>query len=333
MRFGRLKRREFITLLGGVTTWPLSARAQQPDRVRRIGILMNRAADSSEGQARVAVIRERLQQLGWRDDQNLRIDTRWGADDPDLERRGAEELAAIAPDVIVAGGTLGLTAMLRASRTIPVVFAGVADPVGLGVVASLAHPGGNTTGFLAYEYSLAGKWLELLKEIAPRVKRAAVVRDPAAPQGIAMFAAIQSTAVAIGVQVTPVDMRDAGGIEHAVATFARSADGGLIVTPSGLAAAHNGVIVKLAARYKLPAVYAFRETVIDGGLICYAPDWLDEYRRTADYVDRILKGEKPADLPVQASGKYELVVNLKTAKTLDLTVPDSLLARADEVIE
>jgi putative ABC transport system substrate-binding protein len=319
MRSDRLRRREFITLFGGAMAWPFSASAQQPDRVRRIGILMNRAADSSEGQARVAVIKQRLQQLGWSDDQNLRTEIRWGAEDPEPAHGGAEELAAMAPDVIVTGGTFGLMAMLRASRTIPVVFAGVADPVGLGVVASLAHPGGNATGFSSYEYSLAGKWVELLKQIAPGVKRAAVFRDAAAPQGIAMFAAIQSTAAAIGVQVSPVDLRAAGEIEHAVATFARSPDGGLIVTSSGLAPAHNGVIVKLAARYKLPAVYAFRDTVIGGGLISYGPDWLDQYRRTADYVDRILKGEKPADLPVQAPDKYELVVNLKTANMLGLT--------------
>jgi putative tryptophan/tyrosine transport system substrate-binding protein len=328
-----MKRRDFVAVLGAAATLPLAVRAQRSEPARRVGILMNRAADSLEGQGRIAAIRQRLQQLGWNDGQNLRTEIRWGAEDPDLERRGAAELAALAPDVVLVSGTLGVTAMLRESRTIPVVFAAVGDPVGLGVVASLAHPGGNTTGFSSFEYSFAGKSLELLKEIAPGVKRAAILRDSSSPQGIVAFAVIQSTAASIGVQVSPVDIRDPGEIERAVAAFARSADGGLVVTASGVATVHSGFIVKLAARYQLPAVYAYRHIVIDGGLISYGPDWLDQFRRAADYVDRILRGEKPADLPVQAPTKYELVVNLKTAKTLGLIVPDSILARADEVIE
>ena len=328
-----MRRRQFTTLLGGALAWPWAARAQQSEPPRRIGVLMNRRADSSEGQARLAAIVQRLRQLGWSEGQNLRIEIRWDAEEPELARKGAAELAALAPDAILAGGTLSVMAVLRASRTIPVVFAGVADPVGLGVVASLAHPGGSATGFLAYEYSFAAKFLEVLKEIAPRVSRVAVLRDAASPQGIAMFAVIQSAAGAVGVQVSPVDIRDPADIERAAVAFSDASDGGLVVTPSGVAASHSGAIVELAARNKLPAVYGYRDLVISGGLISYGPDWLDQYRRTAGYIDRILKGEKPADLPAQAPTKYELVVNLKTAKALGLTVPDSLLARADEVIE
>jgi putative ABC transport system substrate-binding protein len=313
--------------------WPIAVRAQQSAKQRRIGVLMNRAADSSEGQARIAAIQQRLQQLGWSDGQNLLMDVRWGAEDPDLERKGAAELAALAPDVVLAGGTLSVMAMLRESRTIPVVFAGVADPVGLGVVASLSHPGGNATGFSSYEYSLAGKLLEVLKQTSPGVKRAAVLRDSSAPQGIASFAVIQSMAPSLGVQVSPVDIRDPAEVERACAAFAGSRDAGLVVPASGVATVHSGFIVKLAARYKLPAVYAYRDTVVEGGLVSYGPDWLDQFRRAAEYVDRILKGEKPADLPVQAPTIYRLVLNLKTAKTLGLAVADSLLARADEVIE
>jgi putative tryptophan/tyrosine transport system substrate-binding protein len=329
-----MRRRDFVAMLGGaVATLPLAAQAQQSTPPRRVGILMNRAADSSEGQARLEAIRQRLQQSGWHEGQNLLLEVRWGAEDPGLERKGAAELATLAPDVVLAGGSLSLIAMLGASRTIPVVFAGMADPVGLGVVASLAHPGGNATGFLAFEYSFVGKLLEVLKEIAPGVTRAAILRDPLSPQGIANFAVIQSTAASIGVQVNPVDMRDPGEIERSVAAFARSAGGGLVVTPSGLATMHSAVILKLAAQYKLPAVYGYRDIVLGGGLISYGPDWLDQYRHAAEYVDRILRGEKPGDLPVQAPTKYELVVNLKTAKTLGLTVPNSLLVRADEIVE
>jgi putative ABC transport system substrate-binding protein len=313
---------------------PIAMRAQQSVKQRRIGVLMNRGADSSEGQARIAAIQQRLQQLGWSDGQDLLMDVRWGAEDPDLERKGAAELAALAPDVVLAGGTLGLTAMVHESRTIPIVFAAVGDPVALGVVRSLAHPGGNVTGFLAFEYTFSVKLLELLKEIAPGVKRAAIVRDPASPQGIANFAVTQAMAASIGVQVTPVDIRDPSEIERAViATVEPSKDGGLVVAASGVDTAHSGFIVRLAARYKLPAVYAYRHIVVDGDLASYGPDWTDQFRRAAEYVDRILRGEKPGDLPVQAPTKYQLVVNLKTAKTLGLIVPDSLIARADELIE
>jgi putative ABC transport system substrate-binding protein len=321
-------------LSSAVVALPILVRAQQSAKQRRIGVLMNRGADSSEGQVRIAAIQQRLQQLGWSDGQNLLIDVRWGAEDPDLERKGAAELAALAPDVVLAGGTLGLTAMVHESRTIPIVFAAVGDPVALGVVRSLAHPGGNVTGFLAFEYTFSAKLLELLKEIAPGVKRAAIVRDPASPQGIANFAVIQAMAASIGVQVTPADIRDPSEIERAVvATVEPSKDGGLIVAASGVDTAHSGFIVRLAAQYKVPAVYAYRHIVVDGGLASYGPDWTDQFRRAAEYVDRILRGEKPGDLPVQAPTKYQLVVNLKTAKTLGLTVPDSLVARADELIE
>ena len=329
-----MRRREFVAMLGSAAAaLPIAVRAQQSAKQRRIGVLMNRAADSSEGQARIAAIQQRLQQLGWSDGQNLRMDLRWGAEDPDLERKGAAELVALAPDVVLAAGTLGLTAMIRESRAIPIVFAAVGDPVALGVVRSLAHPGGNVTGFLAFEYTFAAKLLELLKEIAPRVRRAAILRDPASPQGIANFAVIQAMAASIGVQVSPADIRDPGEIERAVAAIEPSGDGGLVVTASGVATAHSGFIVELAARHKLPAVYAYRHIVVDGGLASYGPDWTDQFRRAAEYVDRILRGEKPADLPVQAPTRYELVINRKTANALGLTVPPTLLASADDVID
>jgi putative ABC transport system substrate-binding protein len=329
-----MRRRDFVAMLGGAAAaFPRAVRAQQPPPTRRIGVLMNRAADSAEGQARLAATQQRLRELGWSVGQNLLMEVRWGADDGELERKGAAELAALAPEVVLAGGTFGVTAMLRASRTIPVVFAAAVDPVGLGVVASLAHPGGNATGFLAYEFTFGGKILEVLKQIAPGVTRAAILRDSVSPSGTALFAAAQSAAAAMGVQVTPVDLRDAGDIEHAVAAFARAAGGGLVLMPGGAASLYKGMTVKLAAQYKLPAVYGYRDIVVGGGLVSYGPDFLDQFRRAAEYVDRILKGEKPADLPVQAPTKYELAVNLKTAKTLGLTVPDSILVRADEVIE
>src|SRR5947209_1913636 len=328
-----MRRREFVAMLGSTAAaLPIAVRAQQSAKQRRIGVLMNRAADSSEGQARIAAIQQRLQQLGWSDGQNLRMDLRWGAEDPDLERKGAAELVALAPDVVLAAGTLGLTAMIRESRAIPIVFAAVGDPVALGVVRSLAHPGGNVTGFLAFEYTFAAKLLELLKEIAPRVRRAAILRDPASPQGIANFAVIQAMATSIEVQVSPADIRDPGEIERAVEAVAPWGDGGLVVSASGVATAHSGFIVNLAARYKLPAVYAYRHIVVDGGLASYGPDWTDQFRRAAEYGDRILRGEKPADLPVQAPTRYELVINRKTANALGLTVPPTLLASADDVI-
>jgi putative tryptophan/tyrosine transport system substrate-binding protein len=309
-----IKRREFITLLGGAAAaWPLAARAQQPERMRRIGVLMYLAADDAEGQARLAAFAQALKQLGWSDGRNLRIDTHWATAE-DVLRRHAAELVALAPDVLVAGtGTATVAPLLQATRTVPIVFVITIDPVGAGFVASLARPGGNATGFMAYEYSMSGKWLELLKEIAPRVTRAAVLRDPAVASGIGQFGAVQIVAPSLGVALSPVDVRDAGEIERAVAAFASGPNGGLIVTASSLAVIHRQTIIALAARHKLPAVYFNRAYVTAGGLISYAPDVIDEYRRAAGYVDRILRGEKPADLPVQAPTKYELIVNLKTA--------------------
>jgi len=329
-----MRRREFISLLGGAAVaWPLAARAQQPERVRRIGVLMNVAAADPEGQAQVAAFLQALQQLGWDEGRNVWIDTRWGENDVERDRRYATELLAFAPDVILASGSLSVAALRHVTHTSPIVFAGVSDPVGAGFVDTLARPGGNVTGFMIFEYSVSGKWLELLKEIAPRVMRAAVLRDSANPAGIAQFGAIQAGAQSLGVALRPVDIRDAGEIERSIASFARAANGGLIVTPGASVSAHHDLIVMLAARYKLPAVYSSRPMVIGGGLICYGPDIADQFRQAAGYVDRILKGEKPADLPVQAPVKYELVINLKTAKALGLDVPATLLARANEVIE
>jgi putative ABC transport system substrate-binding protein len=329
-----VKRRDFITLLGRTAVaWPLAARAQQADRVRRIGVLMPLAADDPEGQARLAALLQGLRQLGWTDGRNARIDTRWASGNAANTRKYAAELAALAPDVILAPGSTTAGPLLQATRTVPIVFVHVPDPVGAGFVDSLARPGGNATGFAAYEYGLSGKWLELLIEIAPRVTRAAVMRDAAISAGIGQFAAIQSMAPSLGVEVIPVNVRDAPEIERAIAVFARSANGGLILTGSALSVAHRNLIVTLAARHKLPAVYWDRTPVAGGGLISYGADLREQYRQAAGYVDRILRGEKPADLPVQAPTKYELVINLKTAKTLALEVPPMLLARADEVIE
>jgi putative ABC transport system substrate-binding protein len=330
-----MKRREFITLLGGAAAaWPFSARAQQVERVRRIGVAMSTAEDDAESKARIAAFLQGLQQLGWADGHNVRIDTRWwGASDADANRRYAAELVALAPDVILASGGSVMGALLQATRTVPIVFTLTVDPVGAGYVASLVRPGGNATGFTSYEYSLSGKWLELLKEIAPGTTRAAVLRDPTIPQGIGLFGAIQAVAPSFGVEVSPIDVGDAPEIERGVTAFARSANGGLIVSGSGLAAVHRNLIITLAARHKLPAVYYERFFVAAGGLVSYGPDPIDPHRRAADYVDRILKGEKPADLPVQAPTKYVLAINLKTAKALGLDVPPSLLASADEVIE
>jgi putative tryptophan/tyrosine transport system substrate-binding protein len=329
-----MRRRDFITLMGGAAAaWPLAARAQQPEPMRRIGVLMNRAADQPEGQAEVAAFQKALQQLGWNDGQNVRLDIRWSANDVDLDRKYAAELVALGPDVVLANGTLSVAALQRVTRNLSIVFVGVSDPVGAGFVDSLARPGGNVTGFMIFEYSLSGKWLELLKQIAPSVTRAAVLRDSVNPAGIAQFGAIQAAAQSLGIEVSPVSIRDAGEIERAVAAFARSANGGLIVTPSAGTSVHQNLIVALAAQQRLPAVYALRSNVAGGGLISYGPDSVGQYRPAAAYVDRILKGEKPADLPVQAPTMLELVVNLKTAKVLGLTIPPSVLARADEVIE
>jgi ABC-type uncharacterized transport system substrate-binding protein len=328
-----MKRREFITLLGGAAVWPLAARAQMGERVRQIGVLTGSAADDPDAQTRVAALRQGLQQLGWIEGRNLRIDARWGAGDAAAIRKAATELAALAPDVIVAGGSAGGAAMLQATRTVPVVFVIVPDPVGSGFVESLAQPGGNATGFMMFEYGLSAKWLELLKEIAPRVTRAAVLRDPALTAGIGQFAVIQSVAPSVGVDVSAINLREAAEIERAVSAFARRSNGGLILTASALTAIHRDLVVSLAARHKLPTVYVSRFFVAGGGLVSYGPDFVDQYQRAAGYVDRILKGEKPAELPVQAPTKYELVINLKTAKALGLDVPPTLLARADEVIE
>ena len=329
-----MKRREFITLLGGAAAaWPLAARAQQRERMRRIGVLLPAAADDAEFQARVGAFLQGLALLGWTIGRNVRIDTRWATANAAEIRRHAAELAALAPDVILAHGASTVGPLLQATRTVPIVFPIVVDPVGAGFVDSLARPGGNATGFMTFEYSISGKWLELLKQIAPGVTRVAVLRDPAIPSGTGQFGVIQAVAPSLRVEVSPVNMRDAGEIERAVAAFARAPNGGLIVTASALAALHRDLIITLAARHKLPAVYFERFFVAAGGLISYGPDYIDQYRRAAGYVDRILKGEKPADLPVQAPTKYELVINLKTAKALGLDVPPTLLARADEVIE
>jgi len=329
-----MKRRQFITLLGGaVAGGPLAARAQQPEQMRRIGVLTNLVADDPEAQARVGAFLQGLQELGWAVGRNMRIEYRWGAGDADRTRGYAAELVALAPDVILTSGASALAPLLQATRSVPVVFAQVPDPVGAGFVNSLARPGGNTTGFITYEYGLSGKWLELLTQIAPSVTRAAVIRDPAVSAGTGQWGAIQAVAPSVRVLVSPVNVRDAGEIERDVAAFAHGSNSGLIVTASALAIRHRNLIVTLAARHRLPAVYYQRGFVTGGGLISYGPDFIDQYRRAAGYVDRILKGEKPSELPVQAPTKYELVINLKTAKALGLTVPPSVLARADEVIE
>jgi putative ABC transport system substrate-binding protein len=335
-----MKRREFITLLGGAAAVPsllrpTSARAQQPERMRRIGVLMNLAADDPESQARMAVFLQGLQQLGWTVGRNVRIDTRWGADPGDAERirRYAMELIALAPDVILASIGPTAQALQQATRTVPIVFANATDPVAIGLVESLARPGGNITGFTQFEFGLSGKLVELLKEIEPRVTRAAIVRDPGTPAGLGQLGAIQSVAPSFGVELSLVDVRDPAGIERGVSAFARGANGGLIVPAGTLATIHRDLIIALAARHRLPAVYPLRHFIAGGGLISYGPDFLDQYRRAAGYVDRILKGEKPADLPVQAPTKFELAINLKTAKALGLDIPATVLARADEVIE
>jgi putative ABC transport system substrate-binding protein len=329
-----MKRRQFISLLGGAAVaWPLAARAQQGERVRRIGVLINLAADDPESGARLAAFVKGLQELGWADGRNVRIETRWGGADADRVRRYAAELVALAPDVILASGGSTVAPLQQATRTVPIVFVNVTDPVGAGFVASLARPRGNATGFIYFEFGIGGKWLELLKEIAPGVMRAAVLRDAATTTGVGQFAAIQSVAPSFGVELSPIGVRNAGEVEPAVTAFARSSNDGLIVTASVLAIAHRDLIISVAARHRLPAVYPFRRFVTGGGLISYGPDTVDQFRRAAGYVDRILKGEKPADLPVQAPTKYDLVVNLKTAKALGLTIPPMLLARVDEVIE
>lgn len=328
-----MRRREFITLLGSAAAWPLSARAQQSDQMRRIGVLLPGSADDPEIQARVAAFLQKLQQLGWIDGRNAKIDYRLGASDAERMRRHVGELVALAPDVILANGTSAVGPLLEATRSVPIVFVQVSDPVGAGYVASLARPGGNATGFALFEYGMSGKWLELLKEVAPGVTRAAVLRDATAPTGIAQLAALHSVAPSLGVVVSPLNVRDPEDIERSIPEFARAANGGLILTAGTLGIRYRDLIVRLAARHRLPAVYPYRFFPAGGGLMSYGTDSNDTYRRAAAYIDRILKGERAADLPVQAPTRYELVINLKTAKALGVDLPPTLLARADEVIE
>jgi putative ABC transport system substrate-binding protein len=334
-----MQRRDFITLLGGAAAahsvlWPGAAHAQQQsDRARRIGVLAGVTSDDPAIKARLTAFLQMLGQLGWSDGRNLQIDYRWGTGDAEDARKSAMELVALAPDVILSTGGPQIGSLLRTTRAVPIVFANVIDPVGGGMVDSLARPGGNATGFIQFEYSLSGKWLEVLKQIAPGVTRAAVLRDADSSAGIGQFAVIQSVASSLGVDVSPINLHDAGDIERAITAFAQSANGGLVLTASPLGSVHQELIFTLAARHKLPAVYANRVFADAGGLISYGPDLIDQFRNAARYVDRILKGEKPAELPVQAPTKYELVINLKTAKALGLTIPATLLARADEVIE
>jgi putative tryptophan/tyrosine transport system substrate-binding protein len=326
-----MRRRDFLTLVGG-TAWPLAARAQQADRMRRIGVLMSIAADDGESQPRITAFNQGLQQLGWKG-RNVHIEVRWWAGNDRDRWKYLAELVALGPDVIVVSGSTYLELLLKSSRVIPIVFVLVPDPVGSGYVESLSRPGGNATGFVMFEYGLAAKWLELLKQVAPDVKRAAILRDASICLGIGQFAVIQSVAPSLGVDVVPINLRDTTEIEHAVAAFARSANGGLISTSSAFAAVHRDQIITLAAQYKLPAVYIARLYVASGGLMSYGPNFVNQHRQAASYVDRILKGEKPAYVPVQAPTKYDLTVNLKTAKALGLEIPAAVLATVDEVIE
>jgi putative ABC transport system substrate-binding protein len=329
-----MRRRNFIALLGGAAAaWPLTARAQQGEQMRRIGVLMNLAADDPEGQARIAAFHQGLQESGWTIGRNVRVDVRWETGDADRIRRYAAELVALAPDIILASAAAAMVAVQQASRTVPIVFVNIIDPVGAGYVSSLARPGGNATGFTPFEYGLSGKWLELFKQIVPGVTRAAVLRDPAVGSGIGQFAILQAVAPSFGVELHPIDVRDPGEIERAVVAFARVPNSGLIIVGAPSVVAYRHLIITLAARHRLPAVYPFAYFIRNGGLISYGPDTIDPYRRAAGYVDRILKGEKPADLPVQAPTKYELAINLKTARELGIELPPTLLARADEVIE
>ena len=329
-----MRRREFITLLGGAAAaWPLAARAQQRERMRRVGVLMPLPADDPQSLRRLTAFVQGLQQLGWTDGRNVRIDVRWAAGDPDRFRRYAAELVGLAPDVILAAAVSSMVPLQQATRSVPLVFVQVTDPVGAGFVASLARPGGNATGFTLFEFGVSAKWLELLKEVAPRLTRVAVLRDPSSSTGIGQFAAMQGVAPALGVELSPIGVSDPGEIERGVAEFARGSNGGLILVPTAQTLIHRDLIITLAARHQLPTIYPYRYFVTAGGLMCYGPDEIEQYRRGASYIDRILKGEKPADLPVQAPTKYELVINLKTAKALGLTLSPSVLARADEVIE
>jgi putative ABC transport system substrate-binding protein len=327
-----MRRRAFISLLGGLIAWPVATRAQQDGRVRLIGILNILGKDDPEAQARLTIFREAIKQLGWEDGRDFKIENRQVGGDVDRLRRYAAELAALGPDVILSIGSISVGALQQATRTIPIVFVNVPDPVGAGFVQNMAHPGGNTTGFSNFEYSMSGKWAELLKQAAPRITRALVFRDPTSAAGIGQFASVRSVAQSLGVELTPIDVRDTGEIERGVQAFARGGNGGAIVTAGGTAA-HRKLIIDLFARYKLPAIYPYRYYAADGGLMSYGPNTHEPVRRAAGYVDRILKGEKPGDMPVQAPDKFELVVNLKTAKALGLDIPQALLARADDIIE
>ena len=329
-----MRRRDFIAAVGRVAAaWPFAAWAQQTDQFRRIGVLMDLAADDPQSSKELTAFHSGLQERGWKIGSNLQIDYRWSAGNLELKRKYASELVALVPDVVLAAGGTFVGALQQVSRTVPIVFVEVTDPVNRGLVASLARPGGNTTGFTQFEFSISGKWLELLKQIAPNVKRAAVIRDPSESSGIGQFAAIQAISPSLGVEVSAIDARDASGIEHAITSFARNPDRGMILTPTGEARGHRETIIALAARLKLPAVYPYRYYVADGGLISYGPDVVDQCRLAAGYVDRVLRGEKAGDLPVQAATKYELAINLKTARALGLSIPPNVLAIADEVIE
>jgi putative tryptophan/tyrosine transport system substrate-binding protein len=328
-----MKRREFLTLIGGASAaWPFAAQAQQPGATRRIGALMNFSSEAPEGQGRIAAFKQALQKLGWNDGDNVRIDIRWAADDVERFRKYSEELVELNPDVILASASASVAALQRITRSVPIVFANAVDPVGAGYITSLARPGGNTTGFTSFEYSIGGKWLELLKQIAPRVTRIAVIRDPAIAAGIGQFAAIQGAASS-AVELSVIDPRDVGELKRALDAFAGEPNGGLIATASSSVTSHYELINSLALRHRLPAVHPFRYSVLSGGVASYGPNTIDIFRRAAAYVDRILKGAKPSELPVQAPNKYELVINLKAAKTLGLEIPPALLATADEVIE
>ncbi|HKD29592.1 MAG TPA: ABC transporter substrate-binding protein [Xanthobacteraceae bacterium] len=328
-----MKRRAFISLLGGAAAWPIAAHAQQGERMPRIGVLTSFASDDPAEQTYILAFTQALAQSGWIDGRNARIDIRWGAGDPEHIRRYAAELVALAPGVILAVSSAATGPLLQATRTVPVVFVEVAEPVGAGFVETLARPGGNATGFMLFEYGIGAKWLELLKEVAPGVKRVAFLQTPAVAAGPGQFGAMQALAPSLGVEVRPINVRGAGEIERAITALARPANGGLIVPAAAARQVPRDVIIELAAQHRLPAVYSGRDFITLGGLMSFGPDRVDQYRRAAAYVDRILKGEKPADLPVQAPTKYELVINLKTAKALGLEIPSSVLARADEVIE
>jgi putative tryptophan/tyrosine transport system substrate-binding protein len=329
-----MRRRDFFKAIGALATaWPLASRARQNDQIRRIGVLMNFPSDDEEGQARLRAFVQALQKLGWTEGGNVRIDTRWAADDADRYRQYSEELVTLTPDVILASASPSVAALQRITLTVPIVFASVIDPIGAGFVSTMARPGGNTTGFTVYEYSISGKWLELLKEIAPDLARVAVLRDPSIAAGIGQFAAIQSAASSLRTELSAIDTRDAEGIERALAVFAQEPNGGVIITGSSSAITHRALIISLMMRYRLPNLYPFRYYPANGGLASYGANSIDAYTRAASYIDRILKGEKPADLPVQAPTKYELVINLKTAKAIGLTIPGTVLARADEIIE